>query len=399
MATVVTGCARSRTSLTMLGHKHALGLSRIIGSKWPRTQAHRARMQKLSPAQIALERRRTARHSRRRKKENERLRKSRDMNPLGFWEQVAPPWTVQGIKYEAEHAELLARAESPSQIIKLVTSGLSTSDPKYVHRVVYLNRHPRAVATSQENLNSPERDLARKQGKAIHSPAMWIHTTAMAAKWILANPDIPLLLLDSDRMISEPDKVWCEIAEFEDEPLLARGAEVVDPKLNRSKPKNEKSPLWQDAEAMWDLSMAGDWAGVADYYDNQANATKAESMRFRCDRQNRQASVGMCKACLTNTQAMRALRRNAHNRGVEYRDKPCAYECGAVPGVPSITIDESIKNNHWLDGTEPSRGLGDAVARLAKKVRSDGCDGCERRRDALNRLFPFKTKRKRKRAS
>jgi len=37
----------------------------------------------------------------------------------------------------------------------------------------------------------------------------------------------------------------------------------------------------------------------------------------------------------------------------------------------------------------PSRGLGDTIAKLAKRLAIPLCRGCNRRRRWLNRLFPY----------
>lgn len=39
---------------------------------------------------------------------------------------------------------------------------------------------------------------------------------------------------------------------------------------------------------------------------------------------------------------------------------------------------------------EPMRGLGDAVARMTKAVGIKPCGGCQKRRELLNKAFPFK---------
>ena len=42
---------------------------------------------------------------------------------------------------------------------------------------------------------------------------------------------------------------------------------------------------------------------------------------------------------------------------------------------------------------EPMAGLGDAVAKVTKALGFTPCGGCERRRQALNRIVPFQDKR------
>lgn len=37
-----------------------------------------------------------------------------------------------------------------------------------------------------------------------------------------------------------------------------------------------------------------------------------------------------------------------------------------------------------------SKGLGDSIAKLTKAVGIEPCEGCNKRKDTLNRLFPFK---------
>jgi hypothetical protein len=37
------------------------------------------------------------------------------------------------------------------------------------------------------------------------------------------------------------------------------------------------------------------------------------------------------------------------------------------------------------------RGLGDAVAKVTKTLGIKECGGCKKRREALNKLVPFKT--------
>ena len=48
-------------------------------------------------------------------------------------------------------------------------------------------------------------------------------------------------------------------------------------------------------------------------------------------------------------------------------------------------------------GTPPARGLGDTIERLIQAVfrsRVKSCGGCKRRRDRLNRRFPYKERRR-----
>lgn len=45
-----------------------------------------------------------------------------------------------------------------------------------------------------------------------------------------------------------------------------------------------------------------------------------------------------------------------------------------------------------LEDGEKLRGLGDAVARVTRKLGIKHCNECEKRRDRLNKRFPFRGK-------
>lgn len=43
---------------------------------------------------------------------------------------------------------------------------------------------------------------------------------------------------------------------------------------------------------------------------------------------------------------------------------------------------------------EPSRGLGDTIARITKRLGIEPCEPCEARRRALNERFPYRQRTK-----
>jgi hypothetical protein len=55
-------------------------------------------------------------------------------------------------------------------------------------------------------------------------------------------------------------------------------------------------------------------------------------------------------------------------------------------GLPPITDDE------W-DVTQPSRGIGDTVAKITSKLGVKPCGGCKKRQTKLNKMFAFKQRR------
>jgi len=58
-----------------------------------------------------------------------------------------------------------------------------------------------------------------------------------------------------------------------------------------------------------------------------------------------------------------------------------------------------MNKNEWIDSSiekdSPSRGLGDSVSKFIKKVsggKVKECEPCKKRREALNKKFPYKEK-------
>jgi len=42
--------------------------------------------------------------------------------------------------------------------------------------------------------------------------------------------------------------------------------------------------------------------------------------------------------------------------------------------------------------TTPDRGLGDTVKRIAEKAGAKPCEGCKKRQEKLNQMFPYQKK-------
>ena len=84
--------------------------------------------------------------------------------------------------------------------------------------------------------------------------------------------------------------------------------------------------------------------------------------------------------------------------------KSCKYvENDSTPGSVTSKNKKAWAHRHKTSWTpsHPSRGVGDTVARvlnrtgvtgLYRKVAGDDCGGCEKRREFLNKKFPYKEK-------
>ena len=196
---VVSGCPRSGTSLTMLILSKLFGEDRILGGKF------------------------------------------------GFQDD---PVQEKGF---------LEETDENRTCVKIVSQGLLNSDPRYITKILYLLRHPRAVAKSQERLirgvafdNKDFSELAK-----IHTPEMFIKVTQMAALFLKDHPDIEVKILEYDDLIEHPKeniKSICDFfkIDFEDRWSLVKDA--VKPKYRRSYPQEIELDLWKDAETLVPLA-------------------------------------------------------------------------------------------------------------------------------------------------
>jgi len=61
---------------------------------------------------------------------------------------------------------------------------------------------------------------------------------------------------------------------------------------------------------------------------------------------------------------------------------------GAADYLP--WLKQQPEGNPAGDSRQPSRGLGDTVARITRTVGIKPCSGCKRRQQKLNQLFPYR---------
>lgn len=318
-------------------------------------------------------------------KRAKRREKARNMNPNGFFEME---WTVQGIRWSIPRADDLKRAKTaPVPFVKVVSQGLALSDPRYISKIVYLIREPRAVAKSQENLSgrfpgdeSPERD--GKQVK-IRSTSMFCQVNTAAAAWFVANPDVPVLVVKYDDLIEHPERECMRIGDFIGEGNWGAAVGKIDPSLRRSRVNEDDGIDYTTPDRIHRFVCSGNWPAVVD-------TAKAESERpvdrnklaVLCPRLGRRVSADECSACRGDDNTRINFTKNAIKRGIDFSVEPCIRE--VVAGEK--TIDESIVDNSWLP-----KGVGDTVADFLAKIgitKPDDCN-CSRVRELWNKWFPF----------
>ena len=218
---VISGCPRSGTSLMMDIHRKTYGDDMIMGNfddvdktEEELNKEMENHKQKIlenikHPGQRAMTQYMMGRNEDRfpkreenKEKRRERRKKAKDMNPNGFGEHA---FSVQGIQCIMKNGrgqiigqfqdELEESLKNP-KILKVVSQGLMTSDPIYIGKIVYMLRHPRAVAKSQERLEREGGDIVIDGKKReVHTPEMFINVTMMALRFFKNNPGIPVKIV------------------------------------------------------------------------------------------------------------------------------------------------------------------------------------------------------------
>ena len=341
---VVTGCPRSGTSLAMRILESAFGKERILSAGEPKKarEPKRSEIQQYIFDKVGKGERKAS------------AARAKDMNPNGFYEMG---FCVRGIFYSPENEQLLnddLTTESP-KIVKVVSQGLSRSDPRHIHKIIYMARDPRAVAKSQERLGrsdpmNPE-DAPRREGKPVlvRSAGMFCRVTVAAARWIVAHPSIPVHVVNYDDLIDNPQATLSCVEGFFGEGDFSAAHELIDTGLRRS----DKEPLEDEvgafAMALFELLKVGDFEGIvaaerSRIEDLKNNPKTVES--WYCPRLNQNVAVQLCDLCRGHKQTTLNLIQNAERMRIDWRYEPCPYECG-IQGGPGLSVMDSIEVNHW----------------------------------------------------
>lgn len=317
-------------------HREALGANRIIGSEFP---------QERERAEPSTPRDKTLRYIADRLHPPRDMDRVKDMNPNGFWEC---PFTVRGIAWglgAAEIYEQLYAGDRPN-VVKVVSQGLSNTNPADVGKVVYMLRNPVSVAKSQERLGRP---AEAPDGGVVHTPEMFIRVNRQAARWALKNPHIPVHVVEYDSLIDRPEDTIAGVVNFHGQDGdWRRAASVIDRDLRRSKPEPQPSDLWADAWHVYHCWKDGRLEDIEPYFKEKRTATQAEGEAWHCFRWKAQVTAHNCKLCKSNPTVAANYRKWATKKGIDWQAEPCVWECGldTEQAVP-LTIEQSIQQNHW----------------------------------------------------
>lgn len=352
---VVSGCPRSGTSLTMLILSKLFGEDRILGGKFG-FQDDPVQEEGEEDHHFELRKYFFDLNKEREEKAGRSREKTMDMNPNGFWECQ---YTVAGINYSYGMRTMLKgfleETDENRTCVKIVSQGLLNSDPRYITKILYLLRHPRAVAKSQERLirgvafdNKDFSELAK-----IHTPEMFIKVTQMAALFLKDHPDIEVKILEYDDLIEHPKdniKSICDFfkIDFEDRWPLVKDA--VKPKYRRSYPQEIELDLWKDAETLYDLMKEKKYEEILEYSKDPQKPMNRSTRKWTCQRSGNTVDEKICKMCKEDRMFREEGKRAAIARKIEWEDKPCLFEVGFDMDAKEYkTVRESILTNFWID--------------------------------------------------
>lgn len=367
---LITGCARSGTSVMMAINIAALGMDRCQGSKHPIANFLEKMAEQSEDETDAHYKSRMYSHDidPERRKYEDALADSMDMNPGGFWEMGRP--TIQGIKYR--QGETLPA----DGFCKVICSGLAKTDPKYVKKVIYMARHPRAVAKSQERLR--RRGIPEQTIGAIHNAGNFINEHVAAANWIGDNPDVPILVVDFDRLIENPAEQLGRLADFLGEGNWTKASGVIEPKLRRSNHEDIEDELWPDAERIYRHLLASEFSQIVAFSEERQTAMRQDGDRWVCARRLRVVSHRNCQQCISDPTVRGNYRKTATKDRVDWKHEPCLFECGLDRSLDDSeikTFEESVKDNFWIE-EEAQRQHINCTHRSLEIADSRECKSC-----------------------
>ena len=335
---IVSGVPRSGTSMEMLTLANTFGARSIFGDKFPQENRFLLGEKNEGETDAEFEARAYAFHKFN-PEARERFRKAVEMNPNGFWEDI---YTMNGLRWHPEQD-----IPKGTRFIKVVSNALISTDPNFVERVIYMLRHPRAVATSQEDLQSRmERPQVDGKEAKNHSADYFISASFKAALWLSCNPEIPVHVQEYEKLVQQPE---IELAKQRD--FLGGGDfsnHPIDPKLFRSKHKPIESELWFYAERIYALMKAKKWSEVVEFVKENRREINKRNTPTTCVRLKRPVPYDSCELCRSgHPETIANFKAHAESKGIDWRSEPCLFEITVEPPREGFSMEDSIAANHW----------------------------------------------------
>lgn len=375
---IVSGCPRSGTSVCMDIHREIYGEDRLLAFKFSPDEQVIDR-QKLIDEESNPQKKLLLQYLANKMPEVKKRENTKDLNPNGFFEH---PFSVRGIQYHPKFKDELKSVLSEYKILKVVSQGLLKSDPMYIDRVVYMLRHPRAVAKSQERLGREfkvgaqgqhdifkdvkihNNDTGQKAGN-VHTPEMFINVSLMGMVFFRDNPDIPVKIIQYEDLLADPKPIIASIYKFNDvKGKLSAADNIVEQALNRSKHEDIDHALWKDAEyvyeAMLKLQKLFDNGESIDdlvnetlqYMGKPTRENNKKNERWFCPRAKKQVTSYDCGRCMVDLDFRKNIKAKAEKLVLQninhWADEPCPFECGMdVDRKTYLEVEDSIYMNFW----------------------------------------------------
>jgi hypothetical protein len=359
---VIASTPRGYTSLLMRMSEKAVGEDRIIGKKFNKLETLRNKQKQFpneTDKQYAI---RMYIESGFPQNSEEAVEQYKKMNPYGFYEHDV--WSVRGISYSPVFAGDIKRIEEADPdnplIIKLVCTGLVASDPRYLKWVVYSMRHPWDVAESQKDLVRSMKFQLKDgrivdlwEGQKFVDPAFYISNVLSLANWRLAHPDIPMLFIDADEFMTDTRKVLKDISDFTGEDYN-QCADMIDPKQSKNRGKNReyRPGIWEDAIYLHECLLKQDFKSIVEFSRRNDTWFAKKNASIFCTRLRKPVGYSQCVYCHDPEKNKEFIQNNikfCEVNNYDWENEPCTFECGLDPADEDPkTIEESIKNNHWV---------------------------------------------------
>jgi len=351
---IVSGTARSGTSLMMSILINALGEHRLIGYKFPQFEKYLEKLENETDEEYKI---RIFNEEIANPLFQEKKNKSYEMNPMGFWED--PSCVVSGLYYNPNKLNIINKINSSKTplILKLDGRGLPKSNPQYIDKVIFMLRNPHEVAKSQENLIRDSKYIM-EDGSEIdlfenlkpNTPEMFINTNINCAKWFLENPDVNHITILYDDLLENPKETINKIHNFLSDGDFTESYKLIKKKLRRSidfSTEYDDYDLWKEAELVYQFMQYEDYEELIKYSNNKNLEFVKRNKNWICSRYGQRVFYKTCEQCINNKKFRNKLKEHAERIKNDWTNKPCSYECAYKLDGKLISIEESIKTNFW----------------------------------------------------
>jgi len=193
-----------------------------------------------------------------------------------------------------------------------------------------------------------KQELEQPEDMKVHTPQMFVQVTYLAAKWLLdSGYDRPMLMLDFDDVLADPDVWFGKLWEFLGEGDFS--GHPVEKRLKRSEPAAYDHELWEAADQMYIWLKEQKYTEIVEYFEAHELEFRRENLWVQCTRLDQRMAANECRNCQQDLTCRTNFRKQADRNNIDWMVEPCIYDCIYNPDADHVTVQESIENNHWRD--------------------------------------------------